>query len=165
MSRRIKPLVLKNQTQAAPVVNSVDAVADPTRRDWLSVALWVLVAVGVGYLLLGGRGVTPAPGPDIDVQGLHVLMVTDNARPQSLTADQGTAVTSTKVRDYVIGKSGQLRKYDVKDDMSKESDTFQRLRELATNPPQMVALKNKRVTVQSIPAGVDATIQALEKLP
>lgn len=118
----------------------------------------------IAWLALQGGGIGPAPAPDIDADGFYVLLVFDGDARDTITAGQGSVLNSARVADWVKSNSGEFRRYDAKDSLDAESPPWQEMRELAADPPQMIALKDGRASVQKIPDGIDATIRALERL-
>lgn len=126
--------------------------------------LIALVAI-VAWLVAGNEGgILPSPKPDIDVEGFYVLMVTDAEARDKVTAGQGSALNSVKVSDWVKSNGGDFRKYDARDTLDAENQVWREMHQRATDPPQMVILKDGRAEIQKVPDGIDATIRALERL-
>lgn len=126
--------------------------------------LIALVAI-VAWLVAGNEGgILPSPKPDIDVEGFYVLMVTDAEARDKVTAGQGSALNSVKVSDWVKSNGGDFRKYDARDTLDAENQVWMEMHQRATDPPQMVTLKDGRAEIQKIPDGIEATIRALERL-
>lgn len=109
-------------------------------------------------------GILPAPEPDIDADGFHVLLVFDAEARDKITAGQGAVLNSTKVSEWVTGNGGEFRRYDARDTLDDEAPVWNEMHQRAIDPPQMVTLKDGRAEIQKIPDGIEATIRALERL-
>ena len=143
----------------------------PARRsfNWLTFGLFILCA---GLLLFQFRGcvpdITPGPRPDpIPTDGAAVLIAVDGDRMDSLSVDQAQAASSQAVQTWCEENDVDYRRYDVSDDLSREDAQWLAMMDAAlkASPPNMVTVDSAgRGSVKDIPAGVDATIKALEKL-
>jgi hypothetical protein len=154
---RIKPINLDHlgTQRPEPAPSSADPVAATSRRQWLSWAAWAALVAFIAWQQLGGR-IAP-PKPDIDVDGLYVLMVVDGDK-RDITAGQGAVLNSAKIPEAVRAKSGQYRRADRKDDIAIYGEPWVAMQRAATSPPQMVMLKSGRIQVRPVPDGVDAAI-------
>jgi hypothetical protein len=154
---RIKPISLEHlgTQRPEPATPSADPVAATSRRQWLSWAAWAALVAFIAWQQFGGR-ITP-PKPDIDVDGLYVLMVVDGDK-RDITAGQGAVLNSAKIPEAVRAKSGQYRRADRKDDIAIYGEPWVAMQRAATSPPQMVTLKGGRIQVRPVPDGVDAAV-------
>ena len=154
---RIKPINLEHlgTQRPEPATPSADPVAATSRRQWLS---WAALVAFIAWQQFGGR-ITP-PKPDIDVDGLYVLMVVDGDK-RDITAGQGAAINSAKIPEAVRAKSGEYRRADRKDDIAIYGEPWVAMQRAATSPPQMVTLKGGRIQVRPVPDGVDAAISII----
>ena len=157
---RIKPINLDHlgTQRPEPASSSADPVAATPRRQWLSWIAWAALVAFIAWQQFGGRIVPPKP--DIDVDGLYVLMVADGDR-RDITVGQGAALSSVLVEKKVVEMSGKYRRADRKDDLEVYGEPWVAMQRAATNPPQMVTAKNGRIEVRSVPDGVDAAISII----
>lgn len=102
--------------------------------EWITVAAivflypmklqeWLIVAVAVWLIWagLGGGGIVPSP-PPIPGDGLRMLILEETADRGKLPRPQAAILTSTKVREYLKAKSGEMRQLD--DDQTAEETAF-----------------------------------------
>jgi hypothetical protein len=157
---RIKPINLAHlgTQRPEPASSSADPVAAPSRRQWLSWGAWAALVAFVAWQQFGGRIVPPKP--DIDVDGLYVMMVVDGDK-RDITVGQGAVLNSAKIPEAVRAKGGQYRRVDRKDDIAVYGEPWVAMQRAAMNPPQMVTLKGGRIQVRSVPDGVDAAVSII----
>jgi hypothetical protein len=160
---RIKPIDLAHlgTPQSGPVQPSAAPAAAP-RRDWL---LWLAWAALLGFIVWQNwRPIPgPSPRPDIDVDGLYVMVVVDGDK-RDISEGQGAVINSAKIPETVRGKGGQYRRADRKDDIAIYGEPWIAMQRAATSPPQMVTLKGGRIQVRTIPASVDEATRIIEGL-
>lgn len=118
-------------------------------RDRLGIALLLIAAA----FWLGGRGGVPI-GRDISDDGLFVLVVEDQSRPEAITPAQGLVAGSLRLREAAIESGGQYRKQDARDDLSG-TGVWQEIRQLVKNPPAIAIAKDGRVRVETIPESIE----------
>jgi hypothetical protein len=157
---RIKPINLAHlgTQRPEPASSSADPVAATSRRQWLSWAAWAALVAFIAWQQFGGR-IAP-PTPDIDVDGLYVLMMVDGDS-RDITAGQGAVINSAKIPEAVRTKNGQYRRADRKDDIAIYGEPWVAMQRAATSPPQMVTLKGGRIQVRPVPDGVDAAVSII----
>lgn len=124
--------------------------------------------IGVGLLLLVVLSVRRDGGdridvPDVDVSGLHVLLMVDQSRPESVTAEQGAVLNSTKIPTEVRSQSGEYRRLDARDDLSGIDAVWRAMAAKMTDPPQMGVLRDKRLRVVPLPNSIDDAIEVIGK--
>jgi hypothetical protein len=154
---RIKPINIDHlgTQRPEPASSSADPVAATSRRQWLSWVAWAALVAFIAWQQFGGR-IAP-PKPDIDVDGLYVMMVVDGDK-RDITDGQGAVINSAKIPEAVRAKSGEYRRVDRKDDITVYGEPWIAMQRAATSPPQMVTLKGGRIQVRSVPDGVDAAV-------
>jgi hypothetical protein len=113
-------------------------------------------AVLLVSLALWANGGTIA-GRDIAEEGLFVLVVEDQARPEAITDAQGRVAGSLTLRDATIDKGGEYRKQDASDDLAG-TGVWAEIRALVTTPPAIAIAKDGRVRVEAIPESVDTAV-------
>jgi len=172
MSSPLKPIDFEalRKPQAKPVSSpTVEPHVRPTAyrptltvRDWLNVALiCAVVFFGCLWLFRGSDGPGPNPGPVVDVDGLHVLVLTPDDR-SSLTSGQNEFANSAKIADWVEQNGGKYRRYPESQDITNEEQVWQELRQSLSSPHHLAVLKDRRLTKLEIPDGIDAGIRLLE---
>jgi hypothetical protein len=120
-------------------------------RDRFAIAL-LLIA---GGLWLNGGGTIA--GRDIAADGLFVLVVEDQARPEAITDAQGRVMGSLTLRDAALSKGGEYRKQDAADDLAG-TGVWADIRALVTTPPAIAIAKDGRVRVEAIPEDVATVV-------
>jgi hypothetical protein len=96
-------------------------------------------------------------GRDIAEDGLFVLVVEDQSRPEAITDAQGRVAGSLILRDATIDKGGEYRKQDASDDLAG-TGVWAEIRALVTTPPAIAIAKDGRVRVEAIPESVDTAV-------
>jgi hypothetical protein len=120
-------------------------------RQRLSVAVLL-----VSLALLAGGGGTIA-GRDIAADGLFVLVVEDQARPEAITDAQGRVMGSLTLMDATKAKGGEYRKEDAQNDLTG-TGVWADIRALVTSPPAIAIAKDGRVRVEAIPEDVATVV-------
>ena len=121
-----------------------------TDRSRLPIAMLLLAA---GLWLAGGT----IAGRDIAEDGLFVLVVEDQSRPEAITDAQGRVMGSLVLRDATRGKGGEYRKQDASDDLAG-TGVWAEIRALVTTPPAIAIAKDGRVRVEAIPESVETAV-------
>jgi hypothetical protein len=122
-----------------------------TDRSRLPIALLLLA---VGLWLAGGGTIA---GRDIAADGLFVLVVEDQARPEAITDAQGRVIGSLTLREAALSKGGEYRKQDAADDLAG-TGVWADIRALVTSPPAIAIAKDGRVRVEAIPEDVATAV-------
>ncbi len=110
-------------------------------------------------MLARGCDLTPGPTPDGDkiaVDSPHVLICSG----PDVTEQQGQAIDSTKINQWCESNNVQLKKVDVRDDLSLVEPIWRQLRDRVSNPPAMVIATPRRTAVWP----VDSLKQVLQDL-
>ena len=127
-----------------------------TDRSRLPIALLLLA---VGLWLAGGGTIA---GRDIAADGLFVLVVEDQARPEAITDAQGRVAGSLTLRDATKAKGGEYRKQDASDDLAG-TGVWAEIRALVTTPPAIAIAKDGRVRVETIPEDIATAVSWIEQ--
>jgi hypothetical protein len=114
------------------------------------------VAILLASLAMWAGGGTIA-GRDIAADGLFVLVVEDQARPEAITDAQGRVAGSLMLRDATKAKGGEYRKQDASDDLAG-TGVWAEIRGLVTSPPAIAIAKDGRVRVEAIPESVETAV-------
>ena len=122
-----------------------------TDRSRLPIALLLLAA---GLWIAGGGTIA---GRDIAADGLFVLVVEDQSRPEAITDAQGRVAGSLTLREAALSKGGEYRKQDAADDLSG-TGVWAHIRALVTSPPAIAIAKDGRVRVEAIPEDVATAV-------
>jgi len=122
-----------------------------TDRSRLPIALLLLAA---GLWLNGGGTIA---GRDIAADGLFVLVVEDQARPEAITDAQGRVMGSLTLREATKAKGGEYRKQDAADDLAG-TGVWAEIRALVTSPPAIAIAKDGRVRIEAIPESVETAV-------
>jgi hypothetical protein len=125
-------------------------------RDRFAIAL--LLIAGAFWLNGGGT----IAGRDIAEDGLFVLVVEDQARPEAITDAQGRVAGSLTLRDATKAKGGEYRKQDASDDLAG-TGVWADIRALVTTPPAIAIAKDGRVRVEVIPEDVATAVSWIEQ--
>jgi hypothetical protein len=120
-------------------------------RDRFAIAL--LMIAGAFWLDGGGT----IAGRDIAADGLFVLVVEDQARPEAITDAQGRVMGSLTLREATKAKGGEYRKQDAADDLAG-TGVWADIRALVTSPPAIAIAKDGRVRVEAIPEDVETVV-------
>ena len=110
----------------------------------------------VSLALWAGGGGTIA-GRDIAADGLFVLVVEDQARPEAITDAQGRVAGSLTLREAALSKGGEYRKQDASDDLVG-TGVWADIRALVTSPPAIAIAKDGRVRIEAIPDDVATAV-------
>jgi hypothetical protein len=127
-----------------------------TDRSRLPIALLLLAA---GLWLAGGGTIA---GRDIAEDGLFVLVVEDQSRPEAITDAQGRVMGSLTLRDATKAKGGEYRKQDAADDLAG-TGVWAEIRGLVKEPPAIAIAKDGRVRVETIPEDVATAVSWIEQ--
>ena len=125
-------------------------------RDRLAIA--ILLIAGAFWLNGGGT----IAGRDIAEDGLFVLVVEDQARPEVITDAQGRVMGSLTLREATKAKGGEYRKQDASDDLAG-AGVWSEIRALVANPPAIAIAKDGRVRVETIPESVETAVSWIEQ--
>jgi len=120
-------------------------------RDRFAIAL--LLIAGAFWLNGGGT----IAGRDIAADGLFVLVVEDQARPEAITDAQGRVMGSLTLREATLSKGGEYRKQDAADDLAG-TGVWADIRALVTSPPAIAIAKDGRVRIEAIPESVETAV-------
>jgi hypothetical protein len=120
-------------------------------RDRFAIAL--LLIAGAFWLNGGGT----IAGRDIAADGLFVLVVEDQARPEAITDAQGRVMGSLTLLEATKAKGGEYRKEDAQNDLTG-TGVWAEIRGLVTSPPAIAIAKDGRVRVESIPESVETAV-------
>jgi hypothetical protein len=110
--------------------------------------------LAAGLWLAGGGTIA---GRDIAADGLFVLVVEDQARPEAITDAQGRVMGSLTLREAALSKGGEYRKQDAADDLAG-TGVWADIRALVTTPPAIAIAKDGRVRVETIPEDVATVV-------
>jgi hypothetical protein len=113
-----------------------------------------LLLLAVGLWLAGGGTIA---GRDIAADGLFVLVVEDQSRPEAITDAQGRVAGSLMLRDATKAKGGEYRKQDASDDLAG-TGAWADIRALVTTPPAIAIAKDGRVRIEAIPEDVATAV-------
>ena len=114
------------------------------------------VAILLASLAMWAGGGTIA-GRDIAADGLFVLVVEDQSRPEAITDAQGRVAGSLMLRDATLEKGGEYRKQDASDDLAG-TGVWAEIRGLVAEPPAIAIAKDGRVRVEAIPEDVATAV-------
>jgi len=115
------------------------------------------VAILLVSLALWANGGGTIAGRDIAEDGLFVLVVEDQARPEAITDAQGRVAGSLTLREATLSKGGEYRKQDASDDLAG-TGVWADIRALVTSPPAIAIAKDGRVRVETIPEDVSTAV-------
>ena len=122
-----------------------------TDRSRLPIALLLLAA---GLWIAGGGTIA---GRDIAEDGLFVLVVEDQGRPEAITDAQGRVMGSLSLLEATRDKGGEYRKQDASDDLAG-TGVWAEIRALVATPPAIAIAKDGRVRVEAIPESVETAV-------
>jgi hypothetical protein len=125
-------------------------------RDRFAIAL--LLIAGAFWLNGGGT----IAGRDIAEDGLFVLVVEDQARPEAITDAQGRVMGSLTLREATRDKGGEYRKQDASDDLTG-TGVWAEIRGLVKEPPAIAIAKDGRVRVEAIPESIETAVSWIEQ--
>lgn len=120
-------------------------------RDRLAIALLLIAAT---FWLSGGGTIA---GRDIADDGLFVLVVEDQSRPEAITDAQGRVMGSLSLRDATVSKGGEYRKEDAQNDLTG-TGVWAEIRGLVTTPPAIAIAKDGRVRVEAVPESIETAV-------
>jgi hypothetical protein len=120
-------------------------------RQRLAVAL---VLASLAFWVHGGGTIA---GRDIAADGLFVLVVEDQSRPEAITDAQGRVMGSLSLREATLSKGGEYRKQDAADDLTG-AGVWAEIRGLVKEPPAIAIAKDGRVRVEAIPESVETAV-------
>ena len=115
------------------------------------------VAVLLVSLALWAGGGGTIIGRDIAEDGLFVLVVEDQARPEAITDAQGRVAGSLTLREATLSKGGEYRKQDASDDLAG-TGVWADIRALVASPPAIAIAKDGRVRIEAIPDDVATVV-------
>ena len=115
------------------------------------------VAILLVSLAFWANGSGTIAGREIAEDGLFVLVVEDQSRPEAITDAQGRVMRSLTLRDATKAKGGEYRKQDASDDLAG-TGVWQDIRALVANPPAIAIAKDGRVRVEAIPEDVGTAV-------
>jgi hypothetical protein len=101
-------------------------------------------------------------GRDIAEDGLFVLVVEDQSRPEAITDAQGRVAGSLTLREATLSKGGEYRKQDASDDLAG-TGVWAEIRGLVATPPAIAIAKDGRVRVEAIPEDVATAVSWIEQ--
>lgn len=91
-------------------------------------------------------------GDQIDVERFAVLILEETANRDQLSVGQLAAIQSTKIRETIRSKRGELRVLDVDDNVETLAEPWPTLRRRATlKPPLVVMAANGRAVEFALP--------------
>jgi hypothetical protein len=120
------------------------------------------VAILLVSLALWANGGGTIAGRDIAEDGLFVLVVEDQSRPEAITDAQGRVMGSLTLREATKSKGGEYRKQDASDDLTG-TGVWAEIRGLVTTPPAIAIAKDGRVRVETIPEDVATAVSWIEQ--
>jgi hypothetical protein len=125
-------------------------------RDRFAIAL---LLVAFAFWANGGGTIA---GRDIAADGLFVLVVEDQARPEAITGAQGRVMGSLMLRDATKAKGGEYRKEDAQNDLAG-TGVWAEIRALVKEPPAIAIAKDGLVRVEAIPEDVATAVSWIEQ--
>ena len=125
-------------------------------RDRFAIAL-LLIAFA-----FWANGSGTIAGRDIAADGLFVLVVEDQSRPEAITDAQGRVMGSLTLREAAVSKGGEYRKQDASDDLAG-TGVWADIMALVANPPAIAIAKDGRVRVETIPESVETAVSWIEQ--
>jgi hypothetical protein len=120
------------------------------------------VAILLVSLALWANGGGTIAVRDIAEDGLFVLVVEDQARPEAITDAQGRVMGSLTLMEATKAKGGEYRKQDAADDLAG-TGVWADIRALVTTPPAIAIAKDGRVRVEAIPEDVATVVSWIEQ--
>jgi hypothetical protein len=120
------------------------------------------VALLLASLAFWANGGGVPIGRDIAADGLFVLVVEDQARPEAITDAQGRVMGSLMLREATKAKGGEYRKEDAQNDLTG-TGVWAEIRGLVTTPPAIAIAKDGRVRVEAIPEDVATAVSWIEQ--
>jgi hypothetical protein len=115
------------------------------------------VAILLASLAFWAHGGGTIAGRDIAEDGLFVLVVEDQSRPEAITDAQGRVAGSLAIKEATEAKGGTYRKQDATDDLAG-TGVWAEIRGLVKEPPAIAIAKDGRVRVEAIPEDVATAV-------
>lgn len=143
-------------------------------RDFLFLGVITLL-LGL-FFFKGCPGPNPDPTPDIDVPGVHVMILEEVSKHKDLSVTQQGIFTSPELIQWGEKNCTQydgwpaFLKADVKDDLKHlpkimeemKSETLKQMSAKSLSPPILSILTPKGFSVEPLPEDKDRTLQLLE---
>lgn len=132
-------------------------------QPWLGIAAFAVALVVLAISFLPKS--TPNDDSTVKVDKPHVVIVEESGDHDQLTANQIAILTSVPIREFYDRNEVVYRKYDVEDDVSKESKTLQELREMVTEePPCVIVAKGSKASQFKLPKDPEAMQKRVSQL-
>jgi hypothetical protein len=128
----------------------------------MSDRLRILIGIALVWVTISKGGGDRVIVPDVDVSGLHVLMMVDQSADK-LTPEQGSVLNTTRIPQEVRQQSGEYRRIDSRDDLGPLDEVWRIMAEKMTDPPQMGVLRDRRLSVHRIPNSIDDALRLIGK--
>jgi hypothetical protein len=128
----------------------------------MSDRLRILIGIAIVWVTISKGGGDRVIVPDVDVSGLHVLMIVDQSA-NNLTPEQGSVLNTTRIPQEVRQQSGEYRRIDSRDDLGPLDEVWRIMAEKMTDPPQMGVLRDQRLSVHRIPNSIDDAMRLIGK--
>jgi hypothetical protein len=128
----------------------------------MSDRLRILIGIALVWVTISKGGGDRVIVPDVDVSGLHVLMIVDQSA-NNLTPEQGSVLNTTRIPQEVRSQSGEYRRIDSRDDLGPLDEVWRIMAEKMTDPPQMGVLRDRRLSVHRIPSSIDDALKVIGK--
>jgi hypothetical protein len=128
----------------------------------MSDRLRILIGIALVWVTISKGGGDRVIVPDVDVSGLHVLMMVDQSA-NNLTPEQGSVLNTTRIPQEVRQQSGEYRRVDSRDDLGPLDEVWRIMAEKMTDPPQMGVLRDRRLSVHRIPNSIDDALRLIGK--
>jgi hypothetical protein len=128
----------------------------------MSDRLRILIGIALVWVTISKGGGDRVIVPDVDVSGLHVLMLVDQSA-NKLTPEQGSVLNTTRIPQEVRSQSGEYRRIDSRDDLGPLDEVWRIMAEKMTDPPQMGVLRDRRLSVHRIPNSIDDALKVIGK--
>ena len=126
-----------------------------TQRQRVAIAL--LLAAAAFWSRSGGVPI----GRDIAADGLFVLVVEDQSRPEAITDAQGRVAGSLTLMEATKAKGGEYRKEDAQNDLAG-TGVWAEIRALVTTPPAIAIANDGRVRVEAIPESIETAVGLIQ---
>jgi hypothetical protein len=128
----------------------------------MSDRLRILIGIALVWVTITKGGGDRVIVPDVDVSGLHVLMLVDQSA-NNLTPEQGSVLNTTRIPQEVRSQSGEYRRIDSRDDLGPLDEVWRIMAAKMTDPPQMGVLRDRRLSVHRIPNSIDDALKVIGK--
>jgi hypothetical protein len=128
----------------------------------MSDRLRILIGIALVWVTISKGGGDRVIVPDVDVSGLHVLMIVDQSADK-LTPEQGSVLNTTRIPQEVRSQSGEYRRIDSRDDLGPLDEVWRIMAEKMADPPQMGVLRDRRLSVHRIPNSIDDAMRLIGK--